>query len=161
MRVGIVGAGLNSDYHINFSKAYNGATIVGIADSDLSRARECATKHGIPGVYESVTALLRDAKPDVVHVEVRDEHGRNRLRGDTIGLQQLHSILRSLALAECQPAQADAHGDLFADLCKSTPHVKVDVAGRDTLVRAIEFDRIERRFPSRRSITLRIGRRRV
>jgi uncharacterized protein (DUF58 family) len=35
------------------------------------------------------------------------------------GLQQLYRILRSLALAECQPAQADEHGDLFADLCKS------------------------------------------
>jgi predicted dehydrogenase len=68
MRVGIVGAGLNSDYHINFSKAYKGAQIVGIADSDLSKAQDSAKKHGIPGVYGSVAALLRDAKPDVVHV---------------------------------------------------------------------------------------------
>jgi len=40
MRVGIVGAGLNSDYHINFSKAYAGAKIVGIADNDVPRAQE-------------------------------------------------------------------------------------------------------------------------
>jgi predicted dehydrogenase len=68
MRVGIVGAGLNSDYHINFSKAYKGAQIVGIADSDLSRAQECAKKYGITGVYGSVTELLQEAKLDVVHV---------------------------------------------------------------------------------------------
>jgi predicted dehydrogenase len=47
LKVGIIGAGSNSDYHINFSKAYKGAQIVGIADADLSTAKECASRHEI------------------------------------------------------------------------------------------------------------------
>lgn len=68
MRVGIVGAGQNSEYHINFSRSYPGATIVGLADADLERARERAVQYAIPGAYASVRELLDKGTPDVVHV---------------------------------------------------------------------------------------------
>ena len=68
LRVGIVGAGLNSDYHINFAKAYKGVQIVGIADSDLAKAQEAGRKHGIDRVFGSAHDLLAEGVPDVVHV---------------------------------------------------------------------------------------------
>jgi predicted dehydrogenase/nucleoside-diphosphate-sugar epimerase len=68
MRVGIVGAGLNSEYHINFSRSFPGAQIVAVADADLERARERAAQYGIPGAYGSVRELLEQGAPDVVHV---------------------------------------------------------------------------------------------
>src|SRR6266480_1484165 len=68
LRIGIVGAGLNSDYHINFSKRYKDAQIVGIADADLSKAQEAARKYGIQGVYGSTRDLLKEGTPDIVHV---------------------------------------------------------------------------------------------
>jgi nucleoside-diphosphate-sugar epimerase/predicted dehydrogenase len=68
LKVGIVGAGLNSDYHVNFSKAYPGAAIVGVADANMSRAEACAATHGIPRAFGSAADLLKLAAPDVVHV---------------------------------------------------------------------------------------------
>lgn len=68
IRVGIIGAGLNSDYHINFSKAYPSAQIVGVADADKARADDCARKHQLSHSFGSVTELLEVAKPEVVHV---------------------------------------------------------------------------------------------
>jgi predicted dehydrogenase/nucleoside-diphosphate-sugar epimerase len=68
MRVAIVGAGNNSDYHVRFAKAYPGAMIVGIADTDLPRAEEVARAHGIERAFPSTAAMLEQSRPDVVHV---------------------------------------------------------------------------------------------
>ncbi len=68
MKVGIVGCGLNSDYHINFVKSYPGAEITGIVDKDLRKAEECAQKHVIQAVFSSIKDLVDRAKPDVIHI---------------------------------------------------------------------------------------------
>jgi predicted dehydrogenase/nucleoside-diphosphate-sugar epimerase len=68
MKIGIIGCGLNSDYHINFAKAYPGAEIVGIVDNDREKARACSERFGISGVYSSVSEMIKQARPDVVHV---------------------------------------------------------------------------------------------
>jgi len=68
MRVGIVGCGLNSDYHINFAKAYPGAEIVGVADLDEGKARVCASKHGIPSFFGKLALLIEQTRPDVLHI---------------------------------------------------------------------------------------------
>jgi 2-alkyl-3-oxoalkanoate reductase len=68
MKIGIVGCGLNSDYHINFAQAYAGAEIVGVVDRDASKAQECASKFKIPGVYSSIKELVDQTKPDVIHI---------------------------------------------------------------------------------------------
>jgi predicted dehydrogenase len=68
MRVGIVGCGLNSDYHIDFSKAYPGTLIAGVADQDEAKARECAEKHNIRGIYSTIKELIEQAHPEVVHI---------------------------------------------------------------------------------------------
>lgn len=68
MKIGIVGCGLNSDYHINFAKAYPGLEIAGIVDKNQKQARECAAKHGIKNVYSSIGELVANAKPEVIHI---------------------------------------------------------------------------------------------
>lgn len=68
MKIGIVGCGLNSDYHIKFAKAYPGAEIVGLVDLDIERARRVAGQHGIHGAYADLASLVKQAGPDVVHI---------------------------------------------------------------------------------------------
>jgi nucleoside-diphosphate-sugar epimerase/predicted dehydrogenase len=69
LRVGIIGAGLNADYHIKFSKAYGDhAKIVGVADAGSGRAQECAARHGLDAAFGSTAELLAQAQPDVVHI---------------------------------------------------------------------------------------------
>lgn len=68
MKIGIVGCGLNSDYHINFAKTYPGAEIVGIVDRDEHRAKECSTRFDIKGVFSSIKDLVQQTNPDVVHI---------------------------------------------------------------------------------------------
>ncbi|HSL21167.1 MAG TPA: NAD-dependent epimerase/dehydratase family protein [Vicinamibacterales bacterium] len=68
MRIGIVGAGLNSEYHIRFARAHAAAEIVAVADADHARAQACARQHGIPAAFGSATDLLAQASPDIVHV---------------------------------------------------------------------------------------------
>jgi predicted dehydrogenase/nucleoside-diphosphate-sugar epimerase len=68
MKVGIVGCGLNSDYHINFVKAYSGSEIVGIVDKDERKANECASKYEIKAVFSSIRDLIEHVKPDVIHI---------------------------------------------------------------------------------------------
>lgn len=68
MKIGIVGCGLNSDYHINFARAYKGAVIVGVVDRDRERAAECGRRHNISGVYESISELVEKGAPEVIHV---------------------------------------------------------------------------------------------
>jgi nucleoside-diphosphate-sugar epimerase/predicted dehydrogenase len=68
MKIAIVGAGNNADYHLRFSGLYPRAQIVGIADTNLARAQEMARAHGIARAFGSTAELLRDVRPDVVHV---------------------------------------------------------------------------------------------
>ena len=68
MKIGIVGCGLNSDYHINFSKSYSGSKIIGIVDINEKKAMDCAEKHAIARYFSTLEALIRYQKPDVVHI---------------------------------------------------------------------------------------------
>lgn len=68
MKIGIVGCGLNSDYHINFARAYNGAEIVGIVDKDTKKAEECASRFNIKGIFSNIKELVEKTRPDVIHI---------------------------------------------------------------------------------------------
>jgi len=68
MKIGIVGCGLNSDYHINFAKAYPGAEIVGVVDRDDKKAKECGKKYTITGQFSSIQELVEQKRPDVIHI---------------------------------------------------------------------------------------------
>ena len=66
MKIGIIGCGLNSDYHINFARAYAGAEIVGVADLDEGKARECSRAYGIQRSFRDLGALVEQSKPEAV-----------------------------------------------------------------------------------------------
>ena len=68
MKIGIVGCGLNSDYHINFAKSYPGLEIVGVVDKDENKARECAARFGISNIFPSIKDLVSYRKPVVLHI---------------------------------------------------------------------------------------------
>src|ERR1017187_1976701 len=66
VRVGLVGAGYVSAYHIRALKTLSNVEIVGIADLNQDRARQMAAQHSI-SVFRSLEEM-RGAKPDVIHV---------------------------------------------------------------------------------------------
>ena len=68
MKIAIVGVGNNSDDHIRFAKAYEGAQVVAIVDSDLAKAQACARTHRIERVFGSVAEMAAGSTVDVVHV---------------------------------------------------------------------------------------------
>jgi len=68
MRVAIVGAGQDVEYHVKSCRAFAGAELVGIADPSAAKAEECAARYGIRHTYRSTSTLLAEGRPDVVHV---------------------------------------------------------------------------------------------
>jgi len=68
MKIGIIGCGLNSDYHINFARSYPGLEIAGIVDRDEKKAKDCAQRYNIPGIFSSIKDLVEQSKPDVLHI---------------------------------------------------------------------------------------------
>ncbi|MCI0560761.1 MAG: Gfo/Idh/MocA family oxidoreductase, partial [Nitrososphaera sp.] len=68
MKIGIVGCGLNADYHINFAKSYPDTQIVGVVDKDEAKAGECAERFGIAHTFISIKDLVEHDKPDVIHI---------------------------------------------------------------------------------------------
>jgi 2-alkyl-3-oxoalkanoate reductase len=68
LRVALVGCGRISVYHLAALKAIPGVEIVAVCDLDERVARETATRHGIRGCYADMEAMLRDLRPDAVHL---------------------------------------------------------------------------------------------
>jgi nucleoside-diphosphate-sugar epimerase/predicted dehydrogenase len=68
IRVALVGCGRISAYHIDAMKAIAGLEIVAVCDLDERVARETATRHGIRGCYTDMESMLRDLRPEVVHL---------------------------------------------------------------------------------------------
>lgn len=67
LRVGLVGAGLVSAYHLRTLKRLTNVKVVGVADLIRERAESAASRFQIPGVHISIEALLED-NIDVLHV---------------------------------------------------------------------------------------------
>jgi 2-alkyl-3-oxoalkanoate reductase len=67
IRVGLAGAGYVASYHARALQGLPYVEIVGVADTDIERARKLATQLGIPAVYGSL-AEMAEAKPNVIHV---------------------------------------------------------------------------------------------
>ena len=68
MKIGIIGCGLNSDYHINFAKAYPGVEILGVTDINVTRSIQCAQKYSIKRHYSNARKMVADIRPEVVHI---------------------------------------------------------------------------------------------
>ena len=68
MRVGVIGCGKISGKHIVPIRRQTGVEIVGVADTAEERAREIAHRYGIRYVFRDAAAMLREGRPDVVHI---------------------------------------------------------------------------------------------
>ncbi len=85
IRVGIVGAGYVSAYHLRALTRVHGVTVVGIADPNQAAARQAAATFGIPAVCRSLEKLA-EAKPDVVHILTPPAlHGELAVRAMQLG----------------------------------------------------------------------------
>src|SRR4051812_42417880 len=68
VRVALVGCGRISTYHLAALKAIRAVEVVAVCDLNEGIVRETASRHGIRGCYTDVEAMLREVRPDVVHL---------------------------------------------------------------------------------------------
>lgn len=132
MKIGIVGCGLNSDYHINFAKDYPDAEIVGVVDKNTEKAMECASRFNIKGIFSSIKELVEHSKPDVIHI-VTPPQTHYSLAKEAIQLRCHVLVEKPLALNFQEARElfdlADQHGvklcimhNHFFDPCMARAH---------------------------------------
>jgi predicted dehydrogenase len=68
LKVGIVGCGKIADSHASQIQRIKGCEIVGVCDRELLMARQLSKRFPIKGCFNDVRELLKEAKPDVVHI---------------------------------------------------------------------------------------------
>ncbi|HSZ88568.1 MAG TPA: Gfo/Idh/MocA family oxidoreductase [Acetobacteraceae bacterium] len=68
MRAALIGAGQIARQHLNCLKTLPGVQIVGVCDLSPSVAESIAERFGVPAWFTDHAAMLREVKPDVVHV---------------------------------------------------------------------------------------------
>jgi len=68
IRAALVGCGRISDVHIDILKGLPGVEIVAVCDLNEATARAQAARHGIPGVYTDMETMMREVRPNVVHL---------------------------------------------------------------------------------------------
>lgn len=129
LRVGVVGAGGIAQVHLPQITRQGSATLVGIADRDLSRARRLGRAHGIDS-YDGLESLLKGARPDVVHVLVPPQgHAPVSLQAMEWGCHVL--VEKPMATTVSDARQmievADRHGRL---LCVNQNGLRHDVVRR-------------------------------
>src|SRR5215203_1022642 len=66
-RVGIVGAGYVSTYHVRALRTLEFVEITGVADPDAERRDKLATAFKIPKTCNTLRELL-ETRPDVIHI---------------------------------------------------------------------------------------------
>jgi predicted dehydrogenase len=67
LRVAVIGCGDISPLHLDAIESFDGAELVAVGDTDPARLAEAVSATGVGGFGDAAT-LLRDARPDVVHV---------------------------------------------------------------------------------------------
>lgn len=68
MRVAIVGCGQFADAHVQEARKIPGVEVVSVCDLNVHMAHQVAIRFGIPSHYTDVGTMLRESKPDVVHI---------------------------------------------------------------------------------------------
>jgi predicted dehydrogenase len=68
LRVALIGAGQIARLHLNCLKTLRGVEIAGVCDLSPAVAESIAERYGVPAWFTDHAAMLRDVKPDVVHV---------------------------------------------------------------------------------------------
>lgn len=69
LKVAIVGCGKIADGHVEeVQKLGHAAELVAVCDREGAMAKQLAVRYGVPKTYDDFDALLREVRPDVVHV---------------------------------------------------------------------------------------------
>ena len=68
LRVAIIGCGKIADAHAAQIRGIKGCDLVGVCDREKLMARQLAERFEVPRCFDDLGQLLRDTRPDVVHV---------------------------------------------------------------------------------------------
>jgi predicted dehydrogenase len=68
LKIAIVGCGKIADAHVMQIQRIAGCQVVGVCDREELMARQLQERFGIERSFSDLTALLRESRPDVVHV---------------------------------------------------------------------------------------------
>src|SRR4051812_43227387 len=68
LKAAVIGTGKISEEHLRYLSADPGVDLVGVCDLSPSLARYAATRFKAAAAFSDSAAMLRDARPDVVHV---------------------------------------------------------------------------------------------
>ncbi|NMM45575.1 Gfo/Idh/MocA family oxidoreductase [Rhodospirillaceae bacterium KN72] len=70
MKVAFAGAGYMASEHAKAFSDIDGVQLVGVVGRSADRARQFAEANGIPAMFETITALYEQARPDILVVAV-------------------------------------------------------------------------------------------
>ena len=68
MRTGIIGCGKIASFHLNTIKGLSGVEVVGVADASSENLKSFSNKYNIANTYSSLDELLKQTKPNVIHI---------------------------------------------------------------------------------------------
>jgi predicted dehydrogenase len=68
LRVALIGCGQIADAHLQQAGRTGLARVVAVCDREPDLARQAAARFGVPAEYNDVDRMLREVKPDVVHI---------------------------------------------------------------------------------------------
>jgi predicted dehydrogenase/nucleoside-diphosphate-sugar epimerase len=110
-KVGIVGAGQISEFHVRGINRFTHSIVVGIADMNLDMAKALAKRHKIDErhVYSSLTEMLEKEQPDIVHIcTPPSAHLANALEALAAGCHIYVEKPLSIAYADCDKIEEAA-----------------------------------------------------
>jgi nucleoside-diphosphate-sugar epimerase/predicted dehydrogenase len=108
--VALVGCGRISAYHVTAIKAVPGADLVAVCDLDERVAREAASRYGVRGCYTDVESMLRELRPDVVHLLTPPQ--------SHLALVRIATKYRAHLYIEKPLASSTADAEAIADLAR-------------------------------------------
>lgn len=110
MKVGIVGCGTIAAFHLPHIIQYKGVETVSIADLDRQKAEAIAEQFQINHIYQDFDALLREQKPDVVHILTPpSSHAKLAIQAMEAGSNVLVEKPMALSVEEADAMIASAH----------------------------------------------------
>ena len=149
-RVGLVGAGYVSQFHLRALTKLSNVEVVGVADFDQDRATRAASAFGVPGVFRTLRDMALAVHPDVVHILTPpNSHCGIALEALDLGCHVFVEKPMALSEADCERMIAKAAG---ADRELSVNHsarfdpavlkgLKAARSGRVGVVLAVEYIR--------------------
>lgn len=68
MKIGVIGCGQIADAHFQEIKRIPGAEVIAVCDLNKHLAEQAGKRFEIKGIYTDITKMIKDNKPDVVHI---------------------------------------------------------------------------------------------